>query len=77
MFDAALANDDIAAEALAGLTATPKTLPPKLFYDPAGVELFEAITQLPEYYLTRTERALLEQVAPEIVALAPRGAVSG
>ena len=74
MFDAALANDDIAAEALAGLTATPKTLPPKLFYDPAGVELFEAITRLPEYYLTRTERALLKQVAPEIVALAPRGA---
>jgi dimethylhistidine N-methyltransferase len=75
MFDAALvADDDIAAEALAGLTALPKTLPPKLFYDAAGVRLFEAITRLPEYYLTRTERALLERVAPEIVALAPAGA---
>lgn len=75
MLDAALAaDDDIAAEALAGLTAWPKTLPPKLFYDEAGVRLFEAITRLPEYYLTRTERALLTRVAPEIVALAPPGA---
>jgi len=64
----------IAQEALAGLRATPKTLPPKLFYDAAGVRLFEAITRLPEYYLTRTEMLLLRRVAPDIAALAPAGA---
>jgi dimethylhistidine N-methyltransferase len=74
MFDAALVDDDIAAEALAGLTAARKTLPPKLFYDEAGVRLFDAITQLPEYYLTRTERALLSRIAPEVAALAPQDA---
>jgi dimethylhistidine N-methyltransferase len=73
MFDAALVDDDMAAEALAGLTARVKTLPPKLFYDAEGVRLFEAITQLPEYYLTRTERTVLERAAPEIVALAAPG----
>ena len=73
MFDAALVEDDIAGDALAGLTASPKTLPPKLFYDHEGVRLFDAITQLPEYYLTRTERALLARIAPEIVALADPG----
>ncbi len=73
MFDAALAPDDIAAEALAGLNATPKTLPPKLFYDAEGVRLFEAITRLPEYYLTRTERAVLGRSASEIVSLAVPG----
>ena len=75
MFDAALVDDDIAGDALAGLTAQPKTLPPKLFYDAEGVRLFEAITQLPEYYLTRTERALLLRIAPEIAALAAPGSV--
>jgi dimethylhistidine N-methyltransferase len=75
MFDAALVDEDIAGDALAGLTASPKTLPPKLFYDAEGVRLFDAITQLPEYYLTRTERALLARVASEIVALAAPGSV--
>ena len=74
MFDAIVAPQDIASDALAGLRATPKTLPSKLFYYPEGVRLFDAITRLPEYYLTRTERGLLEQVAPQIVALAPPGA---
>ena len=74
MFDAIFAPQDIAGDALAGLRATPKTLPSKLFYDTEGVRLFDEITRLPEYYLTRTERALLERVAPEIVALAPPGA---
>lgn len=50
-----------------GLSATPKTLPPRLFYDRAGSELFEAITELPEYYPTRTEAALLEAHAEGIV----------
>ena len=51
-----------------GLTKAPKELSPKYFYDERGSELFEEITQLPEYYLTRAERSLLEQKIPEIVA---------
>ncbi|HEX6629376.1 MAG TPA: L-histidine N(alpha)-methyltransferase, partial [Gemmatimonadaceae bacterium] len=43
-----------------GLTQQPKQLSPKYFYDERGSELFEEITQLPEYYLTRAERSLLE-----------------
>src|ERR1700748_1422425 len=54
------------ADALAGLTATPKSLPPKWFYDAQGSALFEKITELPEYYPTRAERAILRAVAPEI-----------
>ncbi|MDP9039143.1 MAG: L-histidine N(alpha)-methyltransferase [Acidobacteriota bacterium] len=54
-----------------GLTSSPKTLPPWLFYDDAGSELFEQITRLPEYYLTRTERALFAAHAAEIVAAIP------
>ena len=51
-----------------GLTKSPKELSPKYFYDERGSELFEEITQLPEYYLTRAERSLLEQRIPEIIA---------
>ena len=51
-----------------GLTRMPKQLSSKYFYDERGSELFEQITQLPEYYLTRAERGLLEQKIPEIVA---------
>ncbi len=51
-----------------GLTSEPKELSPKYFYDERGSELFEEITQLPEYYLTRSERALLEAVIDGIVA---------
>ena len=51
-----------------GLTKTPKQLSPKYFYDERGSELFEEITQLPEYYLTRAERSLLERRIPEIIA---------
>jgi L-histidine N-alpha-methyltransferase len=50
----------------AGLTATPKSLPPKWFYDARGSALFEEITRLPEYYPTRAERAVLEARAAEI-----------
>jgi L-histidine N-alpha-methyltransferase len=53
----------------AGLTATPKTLPPKYFYDERGSELFDEITRLPEYYLTRTETAILRERAAEIADL--------
>ena len=54
------------ADARLGLTSTPKSLPPKWFYDARGSDLFERITALPEYYPTRTERALLERVVGEI-----------
>jgi L-histidine N-alpha-methyltransferase len=73
MLDAAYLDQSTAAIALQGLLATPKTLPPKLFYDTEGVRLFEAITRLPEYYVTRTERALLERCGADIAALATPG----
>jgi len=50
-----------------GLTGSPKSLPPKYFYDRAGSLLFERITELPEYYPTRTEATLLENIAPAVV----------
>jgi L-histidine N-alpha-methyltransferase len=53
-----------------GLTGEPKTLPPMWFYDEPGSRLFEAITRLPEYYLTRTEDSILRSCAAEIVAVA-------
>ncbi len=55
-------------DARAGLTATPKSLPPKWFYDAEGSALFEKITELPEYYPTRAERSILQAVAPQIAA---------
>jgi L-histidine Nalpha-methyltransferase len=61
--------DDLRADVRAGLTATPKTLPPKYFYDARGSELFDDITRLPEYYLTRAETAILERHAAEIARL--------
>ncbi len=74
VLDIHLTDDDaeaaLAADARAGLTARPKSLPPKWFYDARGSELFEEITRLPEYYPTRTERALLERAVDEIAALA-------
>jgi L-histidine Nalpha-methyltransferase len=54
------APSPIANDVLQGLCSTPKTLPPYLFYDARGSELYERITELPEYYLTRTERAIFE-----------------
>lgn len=61
--------ESLRADVLAGLTATPKTLPPKYFYDERGSELFEQITRLEEYYPTRTERAILAAHAGEIAAI--------
>lgn len=58
------------ADVRRGLTADPKWLPPKWFYDARGSELFERITALPEYYPTRTERALLEHVVGDITRIA-------
>jgi L-histidine Nalpha-methyltransferase len=72
LLDIHLTEDDadaaLRADARAGLTATPKQLPPKWFYDARGSALFEQITELPEYYPTRTERALLERSVDEIAA---------
>jgi L-histidine N-alpha-methyltransferase len=56
------------ADASAGLTASPKILPPKWFYDEEGCRLFDEITRLPEYYPTRTERAILARHAGDIAA---------
>lgn len=61
-------NEAVAEEARRGLSASPRQLSPWLFYDERGSELFEAITTLPEYYLTRTERALFAAHADAIVA---------
>ena len=60
----------IAEDVRRGLIASPKNLPAWLFYDAAGSELFEQITELPEYYLTRAERQILTDCATEIVAAA-------
>jgi dimethylhistidine N-methyltransferase len=62
-----------AADVIAGLTAKPKRLPPKYFYDAAGSALFERITRLPEYYPTRSELELLQEHAPAMVSLLPPG----
>jgi dimethylhistidine N-methyltransferase len=60
----------LAGAVLDGLGRAPRTLPPWLFYDAEGSRLFEAITELPEYYPTRTERAILEAHAGRIVEAA-------
>ena len=60
-------------DVIAGLTARPKTLPPKYFYDEAGAQLFEAITATPEYYPTRCEMEILRDRASEIAQFTPQG----
>lgn len=65
-FDEALG--EFAEDVLAGLAAKPRTLPCKYFYDARGSELFEEITELPEYYPTRTEIGILRARAPDICA---------
>jgi dimethylhistidine N-methyltransferase len=67
------ASSQFARDVIAGLTARPKTLPPKYFYDEAGARLFEAITATPEYYPTRCEMEILGDRAPEIARLIPQG----
>jgi len=57
------------ADVAAGLTSTPKELPPKWFYDARGSELFDRITRLPDYYPTRCERSILEARAGEVAEL--------
>ncbi|GAB4452100.1 MAG: L-histidine N(alpha)-methyltransferase [Armatimonadaceae bacterium] len=62
--------DDFLESVVQGLSHSPRTLPCRFFYDTAGSELFERICQLPEYYPTRTEAALLRNHADEIIAAA-------
>jgi L-histidine Nalpha-methyltransferase len=57
------------ADALAGLSGEPKSLPPKWFYDARGSDLFEQITELPEYYLTRAERSILHDIAGTVARM--------
>jgi len=59
-------NADVVGDAMMGLLQARKTLPPKLFYDEAGCRLFEAITTLPEYYVTRTELAILRDIGQSL-----------
>jgi L-histidine N-alpha-methyltransferase len=61
----------LARDVVAGLTAVPRSLPPKWFYDATGGMLFDEITRLPEYYPTRRERAILELHAGDIAAACP------
>ena len=60
---------DFYAEVIGGLQRRPKLIPPKFFYDEIGSKLFDAICELPEYYPTRTEMALLYEHAGEIADL--------
>ena len=68
-------DSEVARIALEGLLAPRKTLPPSLFYDAEGCRLFYRITELPEYYLTRTERLLLTDVGPAVAAAVGPAAV--
>jgi L-histidine N-alpha-methyltransferase len=65
--------DTFAADVVAGLTAKPKHLSPKYFYDLQGSALFERITELPEYYPTRCEIGILQENAPAIASMFPPG----
>jgi L-histidine N-alpha-methyltransferase len=71
--DVHLDDDDmdraLREDVLDGLTSSPKTLPPKWFYDDVGSQLFDDITRLPEYYPTRREREILEARADEIATV--------
>jgi dimethylhistidine N-methyltransferase len=67
-YDAHPGVADLRREVLAGFSAKPRMLSPKFFYDERGSELFDRICDLPEYYQTRTEMAILRRALPELVA---------
>jgi L-histidine Nalpha-methyltransferase len=69
------ADPGFVRDVLEGLSRHPKAIPARWFYDFAGSQLFEKITRLPEYYLTRTEISLLEAHGRELAALAGAGRV--
>jgi len=62
------AQTAVGAEVLRGLSSRPKSLSPWLFYDAEGSRLFEEITELPEYYVTRAEREIFANYADDIIA---------
>ena len=66
-YDAHPGTDDLRREVITGLSASPKAIPPKFFYDKRGSELFDAICELPEYYQTRTEMNILRSCVAELV----------
>ena len=68
MLDLEPGRSDFLAETLAGLSATPPTLPSKFFYDERGASLFQQICELPEYYITRTETEILREHGAEMAA---------
>jgi len=71
---ASLADPHFRADVLTGLAASPRAIPARWFYDRRGSELFEKITDLPEYYPTRTETALLTSISPALADLSAKGA---
>src|ERR1700733_1258592 len=72
-FDELQFDERVAAVVREGLTSRPKRLPAWLFYDQAGSRLFDAITKLDEYYLTRTERGIFLRASEEILDAACNG----
>ncbi|MEJ2388810.1 MAG: L-histidine N(alpha)-methyltransferase [Chromatiaceae bacterium] len=66
---------DMRAEVIDGLSEDQKRIPPKFFYDHRGSRLFDAITELPEYYPTRTETGILRSDGAEMAELVGRGAL--
>jgi L-histidine N-alpha-methyltransferase len=70
---ASLVDPAFRHDVLRGFESRPRAIPARWFYDRRGSELFEAITDLPEYYPTRTETAILRDCAPEIAAIAGAG----
>jgi len=74
LIDRGAPPDTFAADVAAGLTASPKTLPPQYFYDSLGSALFEAICELPEYYVTRAETEILTSFSDEIARAFPPAA---
>ncbi len=71
---ASLADPQFRADVLNGLERRPRAIPARWFYDRRGSELFEQITDLPEYYPTRTETAILRDIADELAGRVPPGA---
>ena len=69
LYDAHPGTADLRREVLAGLSARPRAIAPKFFYDDRGSKLFEQICDLPEYYQTRTEMGILERALPQLARL--------
>lgn len=67
------ANHEFLRDVIAGLASSPKTLPCKYFYDERGAKLFEQICETPEYYITRTEIAMLQDIGAEIAGYVEAG----